>query len=391
MKGSISSEQRCPVCGNRFVDNHKDGLICLQHQHVRAIKLRVRYPGGIHLRFNNYDTAASVLAGLRWKATEGSLDPRDYRKDQPLGFQNLSAKFIEQKKDERRSWKDMERHLKIASCFFNNRNVKDLNEGDLDDFLRFLPAKLSDKTRYNIMGSVHSFFSWIARREKRRTAQPFEIPEFPKIDFKLKFWKIVDKETQWAILQEVRRISWDKNPKIYLGCLWLATYPEVRPGAMLQIKEKDFDCNSGTVAIYHSYKETEPKRIQMLPEDITAIKAFPTPLHGDMWFFRHESGKRFGKKYWYKHWVEACKNLGIEGVPLYPGTKHSSLTDIRRRFGYSTAKDASGHATNKALDRYIIPDPESRRELYAQMRPGHDLATQLGHAESGKVVEISGK
>lgn len=391
MKGSISTEQKCPVCGGRFVDNHKDALICPNHPQVRATSLRVRYPGGIHLRFNNYDTAASVMAGLRWKATEGSLDARDYRKDQPLGFQNLSEKCIEQKKAERRSWKDMERHLRTAAGFFGNRNIKDLNEGDLDDFLRFLPVHLSDKTKYNIMGSVHSFFSWVARREKRRTAQPFEIPEFPKIEFKLKYWRIVDKETQWTIIQEVRRISWDKNPKIYLGCLWLATYPEIRPGALLQIKEKDFDFNSGSVAIYHSYKERDPKNIKMLPEDIEAVKSFPTPLNGDMWFFRHNSGKRFGEKYWYKHWVLACKTLGVEGVPLYPGTKHSSLTDIRRRFGYSTAKDASGIATNKALDRYLIPDPDSRRELYAHMRPGHDLATDSGQPGKRKIVELSSK
>ena len=49
-------------------------------------------------------------------------------------------------------------------------------------------------------------------------------------------------------------------------------------------------------------------------------------------FFRHVKGLQsikdcqpFGKKYFYKWWGKAYKELGIEGIDMYGGTRHSNL------------------------------------------------------------------
>ena len=42
--------------------------------------------------------------------------------------------------------------------------------------------------------------------------------------------------------------------------------------------------------------------------------------------------RSFGNKYLYKWWKKACSNLGIEGVDLYGGTRHTSTTTLTDHF-----------------------------------------------------------
>ena len=60
----------------------------------------------------------------------------------------------------------------------------------------------------------------------------------------------------------------------------------------------------------------------------------------------------FGGKYFKKWWDRACFKLGIQNLDLYGGTRHTSTTEIARRAGTQNAREASGHETNKAFDRY---------------------------------------
>jgi hypothetical protein len=51
--------------------------------------------------------------------------------------------------------------------------------------------------------------------------------------------------------------------------------------------------------------------------------------------------------------VKACSNLGIEGVDLYGGTRHSSVRALRRYRTPEEIKEAAMSATNKAFERYM--------------------------------------
>ena len=59
----------------------------------------------------------------------------------------------------------------------------------------------------------------------------------------------------------------------------------------------------------------------------------------------------------------------MEGVPLYRGTKHSTVTAMRGD-GYSPEeiKRATGHSTNKAFDRYLHIDEDEIRKIFATGR-----------------------
>jgi len=65
-------------------------------------------------------------------------------------------------------------------------------------------------------------------------------------------------------------------------------------------------------------------------------------------------------------WKRACARLGVEGVDLYGGTKHSTAVGLRDFLGYEEVRKMTGHTTNKSLDRYIQLQGEALRRLYAQ-------------------------
>jgi hypothetical protein len=81
-----------------------------------------------------------------------------------------------------------------------------------------------------------------------------------------------------------------------------------------------------------------------------------------------KAGDRFGDKYLYKWWVKACENLGIEGVDLYGGTRHSTLRDLRRYRTPEEIRLASMHSTNKAFEKYYQIEPEDLRKIYGDTR-----------------------
>ena len=70
----------------------------------------------------------------------------------------------------------------------------------------------------------------------------------------------------------------------------------------------------------------------------------------------------------------ACRNLGIEGVDLYGGTRHSSVRGLREKYSPEEIKIATMHSSNKAFERYFQVDPEDLRQIYEDTGPGKQLA-----------------
>jgi hypothetical protein len=75
----------------------------------------------------------------------------------------------------------------------------------------------------------------------------------------------------------------------------------------------------------------------------------------------------FGIKYFYKWWIKACANLGIEGVDLYGGTRHSSVRALRKYRSPEEITRAAMSETNKAFERYMGRDTDDDlRSVYRQ-------------------------
>jgi integrase len=364
MLGGIYSDQRCPECGSRYRDNFKTGLFCPNHPDQEASRFRV-YFKGVTKRFSSYQEASRHLTGLRFETDNGKFDPRDYRKSKPLGFENLAFQWfkIKEKEVRKSSYRKIENHLYKACKFFGNINIKEIGYKEIQLFLLSLD-RLSDKTKHNHLSSLGQFFRWL---KKAKVID--EIPELPEVRFELAWRKTIDKETQKALIEEVRKLSHHINPKIWLGIRFLATYFNMRPAELLKVREGNIDLRQGEIIIPHP-KERRPKIVYLLSEDINLLRTLPTGLP-DLYFFRHSKGyggvkpgERFGDKYLYKWWKRACANLGVQGVDLYGGTRHSTVKELRRHRTPEEIKLGSMHSTNKAFERYYRIDPNDYRNIY---------------------------
>ena len=77
-----------------------------------------------------------------------------------------------------------------------------------------------------------------------------------------------------------------------------------------------------------------------------------------------KNGQKYGEKFFYKWWKKACKNLGIEGIDLYGGTRHSSAIALREHFSPEQIKQGTMHQTNKAFERYFRVGADDIRSIY---------------------------
>jgi integrase len=377
MGGGIFSEERCPVCGGSYVDNGK-GLVCPKHKKQQASRFRVRIKIDGKLtqaRFTSYHDASRFLNGIRFKIDEGSFDHRDYQSDNPMGFQVQAAKWLEIKRKQvkPRTWNNLNAYMQKAMSAWGNRNIKEIRYADIEDFLFHKTGSsgmgdLSNKTRSNARSALHDFWMWLVQRDELTLAQ---VPKFPVVQFELAYRKTIGLDTQSKIIEEVKRISHEANQRVWIGIKWLSTYLSIRPGELIQLKEGSIDIENGIFILHPDMvKEKKQKLVPMIEEDIELVRNLPRSFL-ELPFFRHFDGRSgatpgepFGQRYLYKWWKKACANLGVDGVDLYAGTRHSTVIALGKSFTPEQLKQATMHSTNKAFERYFRVKPDSLREIY---------------------------
>lgn len=391
--GGIYSAEKCAVCGGRMVDDGKSGVRCPVHPQCKSSKIYVKFRTVLRRFGDKYDLAAQFLAGLRFKVSEGTFDDRDYRKDQPLGFENLSAQWLDIREGEvksgtlsRKHFNNLKNYMSRASSSLGNRNIKTIGFAELEDCLR-AQEDLSGKSKSNMVSALHHFWIWLRKRKIITLAQ---FPEFPEVKYELGYRDTTSKEIQVRILEEVKRISDPVNPKVWIGVRLLCTYPSIRPGELIRMEERHIDAGNCRLIFPHP-KEKKFKDVPILRADMDLLQSFPASFPA-MPFFRHPKGvsgvredEAFGEKYFAKWWDKACANLKIEGVTLYPGTKHTTVRALREFYSPEEIKRGGKLATNKAFDRYIGQENDDRiRELYGKSSPDTVLIPILDHLKNSK-------
>jgi len=359
MKGGIYSDEKCPLCEDKYRD-FGGFLACPNHPKCRASRFRVKF-GTINKRFRSYNDAQRFLTGVRFKTDEHTFDRRDYMRDNPLSFTNTSTRWLTYKKGDVRpgSYSKLVYHIGMAQKCFGDMNVKDFRYGNFEDFIKGLDLK--GKTKHNIISTLHSFFVWLKKRQEISI-----MPEFPTVSYELGYRRTIDKATQTAIVEEVKSIAPDR--KAGIGIMLLTTYFSIRPNEMRLLEEGNIDTGNGYLYIPADQSKTEYKSIPLIPEDVAMFKTFELSRFPGVPFFRHSDGRPFGRNYFYKYWKRACKNLGIEDVDLYGGTKHSSARALRRIHSPEEIQRAMMTKTNKAFERYYKVESEDARMVYQSNR-----------------------
>jgi hypothetical protein len=98
-----------------------------------------------------------------------------------------------------------------------------------------------------------------------------------------------------------------------------------------------------------------------------------------------------GRDCLWKAWHKNCLNLGIHGVGLYGGTKHSSATDLRKYFSPEHIKRATMHFTNKAFERYFQVQAEDIWTIYNQSKGGSEKGVKNISLKKDKIIKITKK
>ncbi len=375
MDGGIYTRQKCSKCGENLKhDERRKGCFCKDHPDQRATSFIVKFPGGIYQRYQSYDKATQSLNYLRHEKgiRKNLFNPDDYRSIKPNSFNALKDKYLARKKD-RATYKKIVRYIERASEYFGPMNVREITGADIEDYIYSIPG-ISEKTRFNHMTQLRDFWKWCLARGNIITLA--EMPAFPEIVYTLGYRKITDWENQEKVISKVRELSYNINPKIWLGIDMLATYTALRPDDLRRINESSLDENGWLVIHNPTKRKNKFKTIKLHPDHVhewKSLKAKYPALPGAP-FFRHTKGisgctanESFGDKYFYKWWNRAASEIGLKDVPLYPGTKHTTATETAKMLGTDKARIASG-LTNKAFDRYCQVENEGSFEVVTAIR-----------------------
>ena len=396
MVGSILSPQRCPVCNSTFKHVETKGLFCPNHPNIAATRFIVRF-GKISRRFkNNYTAAYQFLTGLRFQCGSGQYDHRDYQtRKKPLGFSTLIDMWLEHKRQEMKpkSHSTIKSKLAYAQSAWGDVNAKDVDYGMVEDLLKSVPYK--SKSKADLLAALKQFYGWMWKRHKVCGPE-----EWPVVKVEMEYRDTTDKATQLTILNDIK----NHEPfRVWLGVKILSTYISIRPGELRFVKERHIDRERGAIIIPQP-KDKNPKLILLLDEDIALFQTQPIGLP-DLYFFRHitkirggHEGKQFGEHRFWKAWRDACTRLGVEGVSIYPGTKHTSAMELYR-LGIATPEEIkalTGHAAgNKAFERYfriigkdLMHIVERQNSIlktdHDSAKSDHELITKNGHLKKIK-------
>ena len=87
--------------------------------------------------------------------------------------------------------------------------------------------------------------------------------------------------------------------------------------------------------------------------------------------------------------------MGIEGVDLYGGTKHSTAMGVRKYATFEEVRLMTGHSTNKAFERYFRTEGEALEALYtkrnAAITSDNALITTFTTPSINKVIDFIAK
>ncbi len=392
MLGNIYTRQPCPRCGAKMAhDERRRGCFCKDHLDVPASwGFYVKFPSSppIQKRFDrDYLSAVRFLTGLRFRKDEGTLDPRDYRADNPLGFANQVDVWLEVKRRQklsRTTLSNLQREIGRAVEHWHGRNVKTIGSAEIEDFLYadHISARsggpISGKTRANLRSTLHQFWVWLCRRER------IQMPEIPNVAYDMGWRDIVDIATQQAIIECIREISWEVNPKIWLGVHILSHNPEVRPGELMRVLEQDVLLEHDIIMIKWPKEGTlKGKHAHLWPEEIEVMRSF-VPAVPLVPYFRHRSGLSgvhpgdvFGPTY-LNRWVgRACDKLGIQRVGLYALTKHSTITALSTQLTPEQIRRGGSKHTSRALERYMLPEIGETRIVQNALKKIQQIADVL--------------
>jgi integrase len=334
------------------------------HGQIKLYSDQHNYP------LDSWERAHRLLTAIRYEIDQGKFDPKDYvtKKIKSFLFENYIAEWIK-----RREMEHARRHIsksyltdikayseRFLIPFFGKMNIRDIREAHIEDFLNWLPEKLSTKTVRNILGILHKLLKDAYRRK-----DILVLPEFPKIEKTEPVTRWITEEEQQLVLAQM------KDPVRRAFYLFLMKQG-CRPGEARALRWEKIDFKKNLVIIDAAFdreefrpftKERDVRFIPLHSEVRKALLGLPRALSG--WVFTYR-GDHLTQWMASAYWRRAAKKAGIK-VSCYEGTRHSLASQaINQGVSERVIGDFLGHKTLTSTRRYAKVQIETLKMVWGK-------------------------
>lgn len=375
MAGHIRSKEKCPRCGGKFAGQPL-ACPCCKTAPTRFYldfpwqgqKLKI-YSGPDGHPLDSWARAQRLLEAMRSQVDRGLFDPRDYaaKELRSLRCDNYFRAWLARREEEgargrlsRSYLKDLRGYVKNYWIpYFQSQGIRDLREGDLEDFLAQLPGHLSAKTLHNLLGALHKLLADAYRRR-----DILRLPDVPRVQVGEPVTRWLTREQQDRVIRHVQ----EPYRTFYLflmrqGC---------RPGEGRALRWEDVDLREGVVVIraafdqhvYRPYtKERDVRYLPLHPDVAAALRRLPRALTG--YVFVNRRGAPLSARRVYEHWRRAAEKAQVRAT-CYQGTRHSLASQaINMGVSERLVGEMLGHKTSASTRRYAKTRTEALRLVWS--------------------------
>lgn len=411
--GRIDSRQKCRVCGavgNYVVrgEGQARWLWCsacgqfpassfeiVLRWHGTTLRLGYDRRGQ---RLASYPDAEAALSQIRSELKRGDFEPHYWSspKHNAYLWENYLATHLERERARlsRTSWRTAKSQAKHLVGAFAGQNIRDLRQGQVDDWVRGPLATSGLSLNYQAQLCrmlAHVFADALHRQDMR---QPLKVPR-PKVPHEPIQW--LGPEEQAAVLTQIPP---EHRPIFEFMMLY-----GVRVGEACALM---WDCVDWrrevviirrTVSAYQIEERTKTGLERLLPlgprmRDI--LSRVPAGIGAAIVFrnpdsYSCNSTGRYNQKYLAKVWARAVEAAGLPPIMLKNGTRHSRGMQLINHVEGATVDDAAallGHRSTRTTTRFYA-HPEIGR-LRGLVDPAvnpvvNQLSIVSGGEKDGKV------
>lgn len=334
MNGVIRTRSKCHDCGTAFEEGYRHGrvdLYCSCGQRPRTYYLYV-YAGGNRIitkdngkKLESYDQALRLLTTIRKRIDDKIFDVHDYLPKSLRQYtpHKLILRWYRSKLKKGlapTTLKEIKSHIRnyIApiGVKIGATDCREIRTHHIDAFFDRLPARLSQKTKDNIMTNLQSFINWLRRKEILERN-----PEFPLIN-------VPKAPVRWAkkdyLLQALPHVPGHDRPVIHF-----MLYHPLRSGEVAALKVKDFMFDEGIVHVCRAFsmkvlRSRKNKRPYYLALSEHFDRSILKNKFPESFAFINSIGNPYSSNHLKKIWRTACEKSGIEYIPL----KNAGRTSI---------------------------------------------------------------
>ena len=402
MVGKIRTLEKCPRCRGKFQGEPLRCLNCkitptryyLDLYWKKRHKLYSDQDGFV---LTSWEQTSRFLAHIRYEVdreqkSKGkfTFDPRNYVKRdlKALRFEGYVLAWLERRQKEIDRGHLSRGYLRSVKSYATNHlisyfdavNIREMNEGMIEDFRDQLPVSLATKTVANILGLLRKV---LQDAHRRRDIE--RVPFFPKVEIGDPDIRWLDEEDQVKVLEYI------VDP-VRRAFFIFSFHQATRPGETRALRWEDIDFRRNQVTIraamdeevYRPHtKERDCRKLPLHVEVRQALEALPRDINGFVFTFR---GKPLNHKLIYKAWCRATAAAGID-VTCYQGTRHSGASQAVNAGVHPKVIQAFlGHKDARSTARYAHLNTDTLKEFWDSPQSGRGTSTA-----NSKVVNFKGK